>query len=295
MIIPFGFLQTRNENVFNEATAVWSFRKIYSNWDKAVVRLERSSDADLQFVFFDGDEITLSSFIGTTVDTPSATTLGTWIGSNDAYIYAWNAQNSSNTVDSNYTLNEGGTNVNIITSGVLDTKNSKVAAIFAGAERLVTSGVVPEMQSGNTFTMVSVSNNDTSSNLGCIFSIRVDAGNGGVILYNDRRTNKLFSQVINDSGTSSILLNLATENVADQKLLTLIVDSSTSTAFNNNVEQDNNTWSGTYDSDAMQVGVDKTNSFRLTGSVQELALFPSDKTSDLTLIHNNINDYYSIY
>jgi len=295
MIIPFGFLQTRNENVFNEATAVWSFRKIYSNWDKAVVRLERSSDADLQFVFFDGDEITLSSFIGTTVDTPSATTLGTWIGSNDAYIYAWNAQNSSNTVDSNYTLNEGGTNVNIITSGVLDTKNSKVAAIFAGAERLVTSGVVTEMQSGNTFTMVSVSNNDTSSNLGCIFSIRVDAGNGGVILYNDRRTNKLFSQVINDSGTSSVLLNLATENVADQKLLTLIVDSSTCTAFNNNVEQDNNTWSGTYDSDAMQVGVDKTNTFRLTGSVQELALFPSDKTSDLTLIHNNINDYYSIY
>jgi len=45
----------------------------------------------------------------------------------------------------------------------------------------------------------------------------------------------------------------------------------------------------------LQIGTQLTNSVNLEGTIQEITIFPSDKTTDLTELHTDINDYYFVY
>ena len=70
--------------------------------------------------------------------------------------------------------------------------------------------------------------------------------------------------------------------------------SNTATSYYNGDLQTFNTWSGTYANTVFRIGAQISINHPLNGTIQSLIVFPSDKTSDLTALHADIDTYYSI-
>jgi len=290
--------------IYDDATSVWSFRKVF-NWSKAVIKIKRVSDSASAFVFFDGaaasDLITLNSFISTSSDTSPDTsptvTLSTFIGSNDAVLLGWYGMTPDNTINTDFIFNSLG-GASFITAGVIITDNSLPAADFDGSgdDMIANNGSgVPELATGNEYTIFCVSANDTSAGIGAVVCTSNSSGNR-LVIFNDRRASpKRVSLIATGSGTFAADL-LAQQNSSAARLLTVTVDTGLKmTSYFDGTSQTNVTYAGTYTNDTFRVGAQQGGATQLNGRVQEIVIFPTDKTSDLTALHNDINSYYSIF
>ena len=243
--------------------------------------------------FFDGNTITLNSLIGDTYNTASATNLGSWIGSNDGYVSEWIGQSSSNIVNTNFILiEEASLRPKIITSGVIDLKNSKPFLNFLPTEGRMVAPSLSTLNDGNSFTMLTVSHSNSSANTQGMFV--TGNVNYGFRIFNDRTATKAISFISSTGGTR--LLNLITQQNNDNNiLLTNVMTPTTLEAYFNGVTQETNTKTGTYDNTTFKIGSNVGNSLPLNGGISEIIIYPSDKSIDLSEIHTDINSYYSIY
>ncbi len=307
MIIPFGFLKQPVSGVaslFDGVSVMYSLRTpdMGTLWTNAVLKIRRDSDNATAFLFVDGsakdDTITLSGFISTTSDTtPSGTSLSTWLGSNGGWVERWYGITDDNTIATGKraiqtTLSSQPQFAN--SSGVIKTKNGKPEIDFLTTTRSLVASANTDMASGNTFTTISVSNNDNATATNAVMS-------------SSNTTNRSFSQFIDGGAaknatriTNSVPTNfncflLAQNNTADQRELVSIITSTTLECYQNNIVQSTgDTWSGSYTNDAITIGVRRDTLQPHNGGIQEIIIFPSDKTSDLTTLHNEIDGYYSI-
>jgi len=283
-------------DLYADLEFAYSLRK-YNGWTNAVLKLRRSSDAAVKFVFFDGDTITLNSFVGDTNTTPSATTLGTWIGASTANVSEWIAQTPDNIINNNYIALQ--TNVSfmpeLISSGSLITINSKVAIKFDGNDVLDTPNPITALDADQTHTIVTVAQNDVSNNTGTIFNTAKATSNRYIVFSRRSGGNLVITRA--EAGT---VVDIATDiqyDVANQKLQSNIIDNKKLTAYQDSVEfiASPDTFTGSYTNDVFRIGSQFNFLTYLNGTIQEIIGYPSNKTSIISNIHNEINLYYNIY
>ena len=291
-----------NTLLYNDVSVMYTLRRPLMNtlWTNAIAKIRRSSDNQTAFLFIDGsiidDTISLSSFISTSSNTtPSATTLGTWVGANDAFVEEWIGITPDNTINTNKTAIQTTTTQQpkLISSGVIITKNSKPAIDFLSDSRFLKASANIDINYGNAFAVLTVHNQINTT-----IEQRVLGTTSGtddrLLMVADRRTNKHLSVGANAIHGNKVLEYLAQQNHSDQKLLSIIVDNTYFEAFYNGVSQDSSASLNSYINDIFEIGAARSGLRSLEGTIQEIIIFPSDKTSGLTALHNDIGVYYSI-
>jgi len=288
--------------IYDNASVVYSLRRpdMATKWTNAVLKIRRSSDDATAFVFFDGDAvndtITLSSLISTTSNTtPDATTLTTFVGANDAYVEQWIGITPDNSVDGNKVASQTTTanQPQFISSGAIITKNGKPTIDFLSDYRWLEASANTDLDVTNSYTILSVSNNILSADNGGLLATGATSISG-LLLYNSRATNKRHSVIVATGG--NLIINTSVQhNVADQKLLTTVVDNLDMDIYYNGTSDGSGSFTGTYVNDRLKIGILNASNNRLQGTIQEIIIMPSDVTADLTTLHADINAYYSIY
>jgi len=272
-------------------------------WDKAVLRLRRSSDNDQKYVFFDGNgKISLSSATGSISSLPSATTLGTWVGVNDAHISLWIGITNNNIVNVNKTAGQGSVSLQpqFISSGGIITKNGEPTVDFLTGGKYLTANQNTDLDSGSNYTVLSVVNSIDSNTNGAFLgtvNVHVPNPNSWVAMYCDRTSAKLMFDYINQDVTVYRNLKINQTNTSNQQLLTNILNNKNMYSYYNGVFQNSLLATGTYRNESLQIG-DRwigSGGTGLRGTIQEIIIFPSNKTLDLTELNTDINDYYNIY
>lgn len=282
---------------FDDVDVMYTLRKpeFTTEWTKAVIRLRRSSDNDFKYVFFDDNgKISLNSETSNISDTPTATTLGTWIGGNDAYVNNWIGLTPNDTIDPNKSAGQGNNSSQpqFISSGSILTKNGEPTIDFLSDTRYLDGVANSVLDSGETFTVFSVSNNNTNLVNGTVYNT-TDTDINRISVFNDRRSNK--AMAVLNTGTPVVLQYINQIDSANQRLQTLVVDSLLITGYNDGVLEDLDIWSGTYTNDMFRIGAQQSTTNPLNGTIQEIIIYPTDKTANLNEINTNINDYYNIY
>lgn len=286
-------------NIYETAFACFSLRNIFSDWTNAILKIRRSSDNATAYLFFDGTTITTSSNISTTSNTtPDATTLSTWVSTDDAYVEEWYSQYSDNVIDYKTTQTTTSNQPKIITAGAIITVGSLPAIDFLSGSGVNLGDATPltELGDGNDFSMFSVSTNNTSENIGSIWANTLGGGSK-LRLFNDRRTSSprrillVTTQIGGNFGGDLI----TTANTGNQKLLSGTINSSDEVAaWYNGGAESTSTWTNSYtNASGFYIGLGQ--STPLNGTIQELIMLPSDLTSDVGTYHTEINSYYSIY
>jgi len=298
IVNPYRYAATGYD--YSGALVIYGFQKLFAGWTDAVIQLRRSSDNATAYVFFDGNTITTSSFISTSSNTtPDATTLATWIGSDDGFLRTWYGQQSTEAISATYELlnTTGSTQPKFITSGAIVTKNSNPAAEFDGLGRNISdSSPYTEMDNGNSFTMICVASNDSTTTKGLIFSNRTGADWGGFQQAIDSSTGKdigiVWTTITNIATPANYISQTTTTN---QRLLTTVLTASNIKSYYNGTEQEDVAHTTTWGNSIFRVGRDRLTTFYLDGTVQEIIVYASDITADLADIHADVNSRYTIY
>jgi hypothetical protein len=286
-------------NIYANADVVYSLQRFYPNWDNKVLYVRRSSDDAVRHVWFnDSGEIGLDSLISETADNPpTGGTLGDFIGSNDCYVYSLGGQTPDLIFDTDKSIFTA-VRINssqplIIEGGVLLTKNNKTTLKFLNdATFYKTNGALPVLASGNTFTILTVSYSESTADSQSFLCTSLSSVNR-FVMFNDRRSNKQHS-IINGASSITSLLN-SQQNNNNQRILTNVVTPSQFKSYFNGTLQDTKSWSGTYVNDTLRLGAQFSGATPLDGGIQAVVIFPSDKTADLTTLHDDINSKYAIY
>jgi hypothetical protein len=287
--------------IYDNASVVYSLRRpdMATKWTNAVLQLRRSGDNAFKTVFFDGDAvgdtITLNSKIGDTLTTPSATTLGDWIGSNDAYVVQWVGITPNNIIDIDKRAIQATTTLQpqFISSGTILTKNGKPVIDFLNTNTFLLASANTDLNSGNSYTSLTVSGNNSSVSVGTIYSTSASPTNR-ITIFNDRTANKFASFIVASTGNFEAK-TLLQQNNSNQKLLTSIIEPTNLKTYLNNTIQTSTARTGTYLNNDFILGRQSAEGNYLNGTIQEITIFPSDKTADLTELHADINTYYGIY
>jgi len=308
MIIPFGFLKQPSSEapLYNNVSVIYTLRTpvMTTLWSNSILKLRRSSDNQTAFVFIDGsgvnDTITLSSLISTSSNTtPSATLLSAWIGSNDGFVEEWLGITTNNLIDNNKVAKEttASSQPQFISSGVIITKNGLPAIDFLSSTRTLDAEPNADLDSGETFTILTVSAVDAIGTRGYIMST-----NNGTIptssrlsIANDRTSGLVIINIRNDSLVNNILLTLSLNDTGNQKLITVIVKPTSFDGYlNGAIQEDSRAWTGSYLNVKLRIGSQHGGNTPLDGTIQEIIMFPSNKTDDLITLNSDIDTYYSI-
>ena len=296
MRLFFNSLNKTANGFFDDVTVIYSLRKpsFTTEWTNAVIRLRRSSDNDQKYVFFDSNnKVSLSSVVSNISDEPTSTTLGDWVGTDDAYVNFMIGLTPDNTVDPNLTLGQGGSVLQprFISSGVIETIGGEPKINFLSGTSRLDAPVNNVLDSGNDFTILSVSNNESSNDVGILISTTDDVSNYRFDFLVDRRSVLRAYRFVNDLASTNIDL-LSQQDNSSQRLDAIVnVGRTASNYINGDIQSENLSWTGDYVND----GSGRQDSAPLNGSFQEIIIYSNDKTSDLSEINNNINEYYNIY
>jgi len=171
--------------LYDNVSAMYTLRQpaMSTLWTKPVLFLRRTGSVASTTVYFDSNgKISLNSPVGVGGD------LGTWVGSNDAYVNTWYAITPDNIQDNTKRLGQSSNSKQpkFIDNGVIITKNGEPAIDFLSSLRFLQADANTDLDSGNDFTALTVSSNK-SSVIGGIFGTRVTvvAGNSGLRITND--------------------------------------------------------------------------------------------------------------
>ena len=299
-------LDASSSTIYDDISAMYTLRRpsMTTLWTNAVLKIRRSSDNATAYVFFDGAganaPLSTSSFISTTSETtPDATTLATWLGASDAFVETQYAITTNNTISASINPVQAttGDQPRFATAGVIDTENGLPAISYVSTDTLASSGAITAMNAGSSFTIITVAQNDTTANLGTVFcSITTSsAPNERFTIFLDRSTGVNINTIKNSGSTVVANVYAAQINTSAQRLLSTMVTATTIDAYYNGTDTDSDTWSGTYRNEVVRFGSLFSAGAPLTGTIQEVIIWPSDKTASLAAIHANINAYYSIY
>ncbi len=291
---PFDFVGLLD--TYTSAKIAYSLRKLDSNYTGNAIRVRRSSDNSEQDIGFTNNELDTTSLLS-------------FVGSNDGYVTTWYDQ-SGNT--NNATHNNASTQPLIVSSGVVNTINSKPSIKFNGIAKLNISTNNFGQSNSVPYTILTVSNmtslpSDTATNGGShIFGIG-SASNGYFTDYGDKigfaynggspvtnyTSGKPSQQVLQDT-------NIVSLNSTQLSIYTR--GSGTNTlSSNNNTPVTNTQTANPYLYSQASIGASSGNNYAgsgvspLIGNISECILWWTNFNSDRTDIKNNLNSFYTIY
>jgi hypothetical protein len=289
-------------DIYPNAAAAYSLRKLRSAYTGNAIRVRRSNDnseQDIGFGLFGIDTAALLSFVG----------------ANNGFVVTWydqsgNNRNASQTTQANQPQ--------IVSSGSLITENGKVAIRTMANEYLT----VPSSQAtfnflhnGTNSSVFSVNKFGTSSNPNAIYglfgnSARTSANIGVSFAYDDRSivplnnaTNQgIVRGVLGSASAFQTVDNTITPN--QQNIISQFFDADNATAANRAVVYVNaggainaNTLTNaptlsnaTFDFQIMATG---NNTDPMDGTCQEIIIYPTQPSQ--TGLRDNLNSFYNAY
>lgn len=263
------------------AAAAYSLRQLKTGVTN-VVRVRRSGDnAESDFTATDITDGSLAS----------------WVvaggGTQHGYTVTWYDQIGS----ANVTQATAGNQPQIVSSGSVLTLNSKPTITYNGSTNYLnySTGVLNQ----NDLSVFSVSNSTVSSGGGAIVSFS-DTTAGSLRIFCDRAVSNPVNYILSTTGTGRTIALSVIRNDANQRLLSSFIDNANGCDGYDNGNYTGTpsaplTYTGTWTSNAIQIGRQSTGLSYLPGNVQEVIVFNTDESSNRTSIESDINTYYSIY
>jgi hypothetical protein len=261
-------------DVYTNAAVAYSVRKLRTAYTGNAIRVRRASDNAESDIGFSGGNLDTSSLTSFCSGTNGFVT--TW------YDQSGNSRNATQTTAANQPQ--------IVSSGAIINVNSKPCVQFDGSNdimKFIGSGT----SSSNTLFVLSKSNNNTASYQTITSIGNITPATAFAYLY--------FGAAGNDARAiySDVLTSLDGARTLVQELVTINAVSTTISMLVNNtsVSLTNNTRVLTTNLNDVQIGNDTQYSDPFNGSIQEVVLYTTAQTSNISGINTNINTYYAIY
>lgn len=270
------------------AEAAYSVRLLSSTYAGNCIRVQRSSDSTQQDIGFDANGF---------LDTTALETFRN--GSSTLYVTTWYDQSGN---AENLVQNTVGDMPKIYYSGNYVTAGGKEAIHFIGAEgTYMTNNYSFQVSNDTSYFIVNTPTISPAAQDGGILQMQEDMG-GGLYTVNSIgfRDGGYFCR-LNPNGSGNTSLNGFDTTSTSQNLMSTIIDySGVSNTFyyNNSTKTDvNAARSNTGTGDTLTVGstADPSANLFTTLMLQELIFYPSNQSANVSDIHSNINDYYSLY
>lgn len=263
----------------NAAAAYSVSRKLRSTWSGSCIRVRRSSDSTEQDIGFSGNNLDTAALIA-------------FAGSGDATVVSIYDQ----TGNSRHGTVAAPTNApKIVVAGSLLTEGSKPCMEFDGTDDYFD---VPDFNLGSTFFIFSVAGKVTTNAANAIFA-RGTTGGGysrDVMLFLDTTTDLLNTQRIDGS---NVRMADKAANLAAMQLHagSLHADELTASVNNSAGTPTSSTISGSIGPQCSigAIGDGATMKAFFKGRIQELVVYTTNQSSNLTTISNNINTHYTLY
>jgi hypothetical protein len=249
-------------------------RLLRTAYTGSAIRVRRSSDNTEQDIGFSSGNLDTSS-------------LTTFCSGTNGFVTTWYDQSGN---ANNATQSTAANQPQIVSSGAIINVNSKPCLQFDGSNdimKFIGSGT----SSSNTLFVLSKSNNNSASyqtitSIGSITPATAFAylyyGAGG----NDARV--VYSDVLKSfDGARTLVQELVTINAVSTTISMLVNNSSVSLT--------NDTRVLTTNLNDVQIGSDTQYNDPFNGSIQEVVLYTTAQTSNISGINTNINTYYAIY
>jgi hypothetical protein len=261
-------------DLYPSAAAAYSVRLLRTAYTGSAIRVRRSSDNTEQDIGFSSGNLDTSS-------------LTTFCSGTNGFVTTWYDQSGN---ANNATQSTAANQPQIVSSGAIINVNSKPCLQFDGSNdimKFIGSGT----SSSNTLFVLSKSNNNSASyqtitSIGSITPATAFAylyyGAGG----NDARV--VYSDVLKSfDGARTLVQELVTINAVSTTISMLVNNSSVSLT--------NDTRVLTTNLNDVQIGSDTQYNDPFNGSIQEVVLYTTAQTSNISGINTNINTYYAIY
>jgi len=281
-------------DLFPNASAAYSLRKLRTSYTGNCIEVRRSSDNALQNI----------GFVNNVLDTAS---LLSFVGAGSGFVRTWYDQSSNINVSQTTTTMQP----RIVLNSVLETQNGKPTIFFDGVDDFLFIGsnsLFRNSQYGHGFDVHRIRSNYTSNRN--IFSIGAGpsgttrySGGGGSIVNKDyifaRRLDGLGGQTLSSISNSDIL-----NNVVFSRLVNWINASAFlyKNSFLENSSLSFLTAGNTSDTNSFQfnIGAGVFSNFGQASAYKdvnfaELIIYNIDQSSNRTAIETNINSFYNIY
>lgn len=263
------------------AAAAYSLRKLRTAYTGAAIRVRRSSDNAEQDI----------GFIGNDLDTAS---LLSFVGAGNGFVSTWYDQSGN---IANITRGVLSQQPLIVSSGVVVTKGTKPSVDFDGTDDLLALGsALPALNTGNQFSIFSVSSSDLLNTLRTLWSNASSGSSNQLRGFGDTRniSSPINFFINNSAGTGFSSILSITRNNTDQRLQVSVMDSgNVIRGFDNGAVGGTATYTLTYANVALIIGTGANGAHN--GTVQEFIVFNTNQLSNRTAIESNINTYYGIY
>lgn len=283
-MIPTGILTSYNStygtlllDLYPNALAAYSLRKLNSSYTGAAIRLRRS---------FDNAETDIGFTSSGDLDT---TAVSLFILGTNGFISTWydqsgNGRNATTTSRPFLALN-----------GTIYTINGKPSAFWLNGQNyyLRTSSFTSISQPISTFSVSKLSAS-SGINASVLYDNELSSSNGFNI-YNTGITDTPNNTCVINSGTSVSIMSSDT-NI---NLISAIYNTTNSNVFVNNVSKISGQNIGSNALTGITIGNVRNSTFYniydWSGYITELVFYPTNQSSNRTGIQSNINTYYSIY
>ena len=254
-------------NDYSGAAAAYSLRLLDNTYSGSAVRVRRASDNTEQDIAFVNNEL----------DTAS---LESFAGSGDAFVTTWYDQSGNGNDAANATAAE---QPKIVSSGSTILENGKAALSFTNRPYLVSA-----FSSSISTTSASIVFNGPTGDF--LFDDNNDVNKNSLYLIN-ASTIRLFG---GEGSPNSFLHSISPNTWGDQHLMSFVSDVSNSKLGIDGLFTSGNLGASTTMS-GVTLGSAATGLIPLNGTMQEVIIYGSNQSTNLSGIETNINDFYSIY
>jgi hypothetical protein len=274
-------------DLFPNASAAYSLRKLRTAYTGNCIEVRRSSDNATQNI----------GFVNNVLDTAS---LLSFVGAGDGFVRTWYDQSGS---ARNATQTTNANQPRIVNSGVLDSQNTKGSLFFDGTDRLT----LPDFALPTSSIFSAAITTGTSPSSLDVHTIYA-RGNGTIpssvsrdaFLYVWRSNNRVEIQRSNSSVFPTAVKAITASNF---NLLTGIYTGTQLIAYGNSVAGTpvNTTISGSTSPQISSIGCVFENAqtvvinYLFVGRISEIIVYNSDQSTNRTAIETNINSFYNIY
>ena len=290
--------------LYDNVLAMYSLRRpnMTTLWTKAVIRVSIEGTNNRRFVFFDSNGvISGSSPVSEDVNTPSATTLSTWSGTDTILLKEWYAITTDNTVNDDFILeadpNDARSPV-LMVGGSFLTSNSNPTVGFQKTtiqQMTAKAQVISSFSSTGYFSIMCVTENKKSLSTGKFFT---NANNGGFYLHHDTSSGKTMATI-----PPSSIVYINSELSVDQQRIQLMTYKpvippapALVKGYYNNILQNTLSAYTSFDNEGLKIGGEaQVSSEIFQGNISEIIIMDEDVSGSYTSYFDEVNSYYQTY
>jgi hypothetical protein len=260
-------------DLYPNAAAAYSLRKLRTAYTGSAIRVRRSSD----------NTETDIGFVSNQLDTAAITT---FVGAGNGFVTIWYDQsgNSYNSLQSTTTFQP-----QIVSSGAVILLNSKPSALFNGSTQYMSTSTSPFNSTQTTIIGIS---KQTAVAAYYKRLVSIGAYNSGYYLGSNTAQDDMLA-VFNGSALTCFGGTSMNQN------LTIAYNNATTGFLNNNGTQVGSitTTVASYGNQKFFIASDSVDNGQeyWNGNIQEIIVYPTNQSTNITGLQTSINSYYSIY